>query len=288
MASTPVTPTTENNMPTAAQAAEQALNAQINEQQNQETATPQQTNQQVDPPDSTQSQPQNQPSNQQPQSQTQQQNQEPTQEEIQQALNLQKLLMDPKTAPSALRMMGELLGLQVSPNQPAPQQNENKQPSIGEIVAASLGEEYKFLAPQLAKAFEQVISTQVAPLQTQIQQTKMETEFNEAVAKLNKTSNGDFDKHEAAILQLMDRLKPAAGVSVHDYLNELYTLAKGKSPIINTPQKQVQQVVDKMKQNAQENIPSPSAATENRVVKGPALPTLAQAIEAAARGETFE
>lgn len=282
MSTTQVTPSTENSQPTITQAVEQAIASQEVDASN-----PQQTNQQVVPPDSSQS-PQEKAANQQTQPQTQTQIQEPTSEEIKQALNLQRMLMDPKTAPAALKMMGEMLGLEVAPQKQQTTQEAAKQPTIAEILTANLGEEYKFLAPNLAKAMEQIVGLHVAPLQTQLQQNKLEVEFNNAVAELNKTSQGDFDKHQATVLQLMDRLKPGQGVSIHDYLNELYSLAKGKSPLVSTPNKQVQQVVDKMQRNAQENIPSPSAATENRVVKGPALPTLEQSIMAALNGESFE
>lgn len=283
--------TSPTAMPTLQESVERAVNTQEIQQtqitqttetqpvvqpQTQETQTQQQT-QQTQETQTQQTQ------------QTQAQPTAPTAEEQKAALNIYNLLNDPKTAPSVVKMLAESLGLKIdTPQTQQTQPTQTKEPTIEEIIANNLGEEYRFLAPNLAKAITQVIDLRVTPIQRRVDESRAEVEFNTAITKLNETSKGDFQKHESAILQLMDRLKPGAGVSVHDYLNELYTLAKGKSPISTAPASQVQQVVDRMQKNAQENLPSPSAATENRVIKGPALPTLEESIAAALKGERFE
>lgn len=281
--------TTANPLPSLEQSVTQAIESQgtqqvqQTQQQNVENTQTQQT-QQTQETQTQQSQ-----QTQEPQVQQQQQQQQPTAEEVtaqqkeqEQALNVYRLLNDPNTAPAVVKMLAEQLGI----TQPQVK-NTQKEPGVAEILQQALGEEYSFLAPKLAEGIEKVIERAVTPLQQQVQRESAKVEFQTALDRINNTTKGDFNKYESKITALMDEIKPAPGVSVEKYLSNLYTIAKnsgGPPP----PSQQVQQVVNRMQQNAQERIPSPSAATENRVVKGPVLPSLEDAISAALRGERFE
>jgi hypothetical protein len=204
--------------------------------------------------------------------------------ETEKALNVYKMLNDPNTAPAVIKMLAEQIGLvgEKVEKKEAPQA-----PSPADILTQALGEEYAFLAPKLAAGLDAYTKAVITPLEQRIQQNSIAAEYDKAVNKLNSDTKGEFAKMDSQISALMDEIKPAPGVSVEKYLNNLYLIAKNSSPA-STPAPQVQKVVERMTQNAQERLPSPSAATENRVVKGPALPSLDDAIAAALRGERFQ
>ena len=203
----------------------------------------------------------------------------PSREEQEQALNVYRMLNDPKTGPHVAKMLAERFGI-LQPEK----REEPKRPTAADYLAQSLGSEYAFLAPKLASGLEGYIQSVVAPLQEQFQRSQVAQEFSQATESLNSSTRGDYAKHESKIVELMDIMRPAPGVPIKSYLSHLYTIAKGSPP----PTGAVQRTVERMTRNAQEALPPPSAATENKVIKGPALPSLQVAIEAALRGERFQ
>lgn len=205
----------------------------------------------------------------------------PSQEEINKALNVYKALNDPNAGPQLVKMLAEQLGI----TQKEVKQ-ELKQPGAIDFLKGALGPDYEFLAPKLATGIEGYIQSVLNPLQENIQRNRAEFEYNTAISTLQDQTKGDFQKHQDGILKLMDVVKPAPGVSTRQYLETLYKMAKAEKPV--PPASVATKVVERMTKNAQENLPSPSAATENRIVKGPALPSVADAVMAALRGERFE
>lgn len=207
----------------------------------------------------------------------------PSAEEVQKALGLYNLLNNPETAPQVIQMLGKQLGLIKEPEAP-----RQKPPTISDIVKSSLGEEYAFLGEKLAPAFEQALNAAIAPIQQQLAQTSIKAEFENARQRLNSKTEGDFGKFESEITKLMDTLRPADGVPIEGYLEHLYTVAKYQKGAAPISRETAKKVVTKIQQTAQERLPSPSAASEPRIVKGPKLPSLEDAIAAALRGERFE
>ena len=209
--------------------------------------------------------------------------QKPSQAEMDQALGLFNLLRNPETAPRAAEMLARQFGIIKDPPK-----EETKSPGIKDIIAASLGPEYAFLAEKLGPAMEQAIGSAMAPHIRQTQMNQIQAEFTEARRDLDVATKGDFVKNEAAIIKMMDRMRPADGVPIKDYLNDLYTLAKSSKSQSQVSRETAGKVVSQIKQNASERLPSPSAVPETKMVKGPNRPTLAESIAAAVRGERFE
>jgi DNA primase len=219
--------------------------------------------------------------------QVQQQTQEPTAEEVAErdrAVNIYRMLNDPQMGPGIVKMLAEQLGIPLQPSTP---ETKPPVPSIKDIITQHLGEEHAFLAPALAPAVEKAVQQLVQPIQRQLMESLVQNEYQNAISQINTETQGDFKKHEPKIVTLMDQFKPGPNVPIKAYLTNLYTLAKATVPT-PPPARQVQTVVQRMVKNAQERLPSPSAATESKVVKGPALPTLEEAVMAAIRGEKFE
>ena len=212
-----------------------------------------------------------------------QETQTPSQAEMDQALGLFNLLRNPETAPRAAEMLARQFGIIKDPPVKAEQP-----PGIKDIIAASLGPEYAFLAEKLGPAMEQAIGSAMAPHIRQTQMNQIQAEFTEARRDLDVATKGDFVKNEAAIIKMMDRMRPADGVPIKDYLNDLYTLAKSSKSQSQVSRETAGKVVSQIKQNASERLPSPSAVPETKMVKGPNRPTLAESIAAAVRGERFE
>lgn len=254
----------ENENPTLESAVSSAVDSSVSETQE----TPTEAQQTQETPQETQTQ------------ETTQQAEGPSSQEIEQAMNVYRILNDPSTAPHVVRALAEKMGLIQPPVTP-----KEEKPSLSALLSQSLGDEYAFLAPKLAPALESAFSSALAPLQQQIQRTAVENEYNRAVAELNAETKGGYGQVEQKISDLMDVMKPAPGVPLKTYLANLYRIAGGPAPSVTQG---VQKVVNRMVQNANERIPSPSAATENKIVKGPKLPTVDEAVLAAMRGETFE
>jgi hypothetical protein len=211
----------------------------------------------------------------------------PADEDAQRAMQFWQALQNPETQPHVIEFLAKQAGysLQKAQTEAAPQ--ETAPTSVGEILAQHLGEEYAFLAPKLGSALEQALNAVVGPLREEIVRSRVTSEFDRATAALNERTKGEFKTHEKEIVGLMQRIKPAEGVPLQDYLDDLYHLAKAKkAPSSST--ETAKKVVQRIQKNAQEALPSPSAATDARVLKGPNLPTLDEALAAAARGVTFE
>jgi hypothetical protein len=192
-----------------------------------------------------------------------------------QALQIYEALMNPSTAQSAIEFLAKQSGYQLQPVQAAPK----VEPGIKELIAQELGSDYEFLAPRLGTAIENVINKALAPIQEQIQQTKITNEFDRAMADLNSETKGEFGKMEADVVKVMQRMRPAEGVSTKEFLRDAYTLAKaGKAP---SPAQHQKAVVERLNKTAQEALPSPAAATET--VRVSDQQTLESAITEAAK-----
>lgn len=203
----------------------------------------------------------------------------------QRAVDLFNALNDPQHASNVLEFLARQAGYELKAPQPA-QTQQVKEPGIADLIAESLGEEYQFLAPKLGPAIEAALNRAINPLRQEIQQTKLSSEVDRAISDLS-TENKDFKQLEPEIAKLMKTMQPAPGVSYKDYLSNLTHIARAKTGN-RVPQTTATAVVQRIAQNAKEALPSPSAATENRIIRGPARPTLDEAIAAALNGQLFE
>jgi hypothetical protein len=208
-----------------------------------------------------------------------------TQSEAELALQFYRALQDPNAAPAMVEFLAKQVGLNVQPTiKAAP---ETPEPSIQDLITKELGEEYGFIAPKLGSAIEKVLGKFIEPLRAEQQKIAAVNEYDKAVAKLNAQTGGDFQKLEPEIVKAMEVLRPSDKATTEQYLSYLYKTVKGQN-IQQVTQQAATKVVEKIQRNASEASPSPSAATDSRVIDGPSMPTLDQAIAAAVKGMQFK
>lgn len=176
---------------------------------------------------------------------------------VAQAMQIYEALNNPNTAPAAVEFLAKQLGYSLQ--QPSAQTPAQPEPELGikELIAKELGDDYAFLAPKLGGAIENVINRVLGPMQQQMQRTQVTNEFDRAMADLNAETKGDFGKNEAEIVKVLQRLRPADGVSTKEFLRDAYNLARA-----GKPSAAANAVVSKINQRAQESLPSPAAGAE--------------------------
>ena len=187
----------------------------------------------------------------------------PSQEQIAQAMQIYQALNNPNTAPAAVEFLAKQLGFSLSsvqqPSAPSPREKEAEL-GIKEMIAKELGDDYAFLAPKLGGAIENVINRALGPMQEQMQRTQVTNEFDRAMADLNTETKGDFGKHENEIVKVLQRLRPADGVSTKEFLRDAYNLARAGKPSSSS-----KAVIKAINERAQESLPSPAAGSAVRV-----------------------
>lgn len=179
----------------------------------------------------------------------------PSQEQIAQAIQIYQALNNPNTAPAAVEFLAKQLGYSLSQPSVQPTQSEAEM-GIKEMIAKELGDDYAFLAPKLGGAIENVINRALGPLQQQMQRTQVTNEFDRAMADLNAETKGEFSKHENEIVKVLQRLRPADGVSTKEFLRDAYNLARAGRP---SPSGKA--VINRINERAQESLPSPAAGS---------------------------
>ncbi len=170
-------------------------------------------------------------------------------EETKEAKALFKLLKDPSTQKETLRVLAERAGLLKSDT--SPKQQEKTVKTILSILEEDLGDNLKFIAPQLAKSLEKILEqerqTQTERF-TQLEADRVSNSVEIAKDKLSRETKGDSGKLWPKMESLSDKIKPAEGSSPYEYLKILYTLASadGQKSTIK------REVNDKINKNAKD------------------------------------
>ncbi|HET6990536.1 MAG TPA: hypothetical protein VFJ43_04395, partial [Bacteroidia bacterium] len=120
------------------------------------------------------------------------------------ANRLYKALRNPQTAGPIVAALAAQAGLHLTSESTKTEVREAKK-SIQDKVAEALGDQYKFLAPQLGKAIESALEvereTHSAEIQ-QIRQNQIERDVITAYERLNRETKGESKKLEARMTAL--------------------------------------------------------------------------------------
>lgn len=210
---------------------------------------------------------------------------------VQQLTDFQAALTDnPETALSALaQQFGFTVAKPATEPTAAPEETAF---NAEQVVAAELGDDLAFLAPQLTKAVtklaEHIADQKIQPIQNET--TAQSARQAEAQVTQLLTTFGekrpDWETHRPAMEELSQKLQPN-GMDELDYLDLLYRSVGGAT--VTTPSTTAS-VVEKIVRAAAASDDAPrSALTDSRVTQKPAaLPTFTEAAAAAERGEDWE
>lgn len=199
------------------------------------------------------------------------------------SLLLYNALKDPKLRGPVILALAQEAGLNFNP--PTTKVEEKKQEkAIRELVAETLGPEYKFLADKLGTVIEEVVGR----LESQNNETRLEQqqqqilrETNETLAKLAKETKGESRKLEAKMVQLMDKFPSGPNTSVDEYIRGIYSLASG-GRVAQTTKTQIADKIRNNSKNAPERLRSAGASETGKEPEFRGKGALKKAVEFAA------
>lgn len=203
-------------------------------------------------------------------------------EEINQALALMKNMTNPETQRQFVENMAQQLG--IIQKETGASKTEIKNQTL-DILNKHLGEENSYLSEQLAGAIDELLDIKVnKPLsQTKLEQKAQEvkTEVDRVYEKMS-TAHSDFQALEPKIVELMAEISPGPKATMESYLERLYNIAKGNSPVVDVKKeanKQTAKTIAKITKNAKETAKNVSSdVDEARVQKGSHRPTAREAV----------
>jgi hypothetical protein len=175
-----------------------------------------------------------------------------------------------------------------------PEQRQGMVQELGDVISddvrQSLGPEYEDLAERLAPAIrkvaERVAAETARPLVEEQNRLLRESAERESAAAIQvfEKAHPDFRKHEKAMVELSQRLKPAQGMGEQDYLRALYTVVTASSSEGDTAKRLIKRINSSTKSDSGGNrVPSREVNVEPS-----ALPSFEDAAAAARRGERWE
>lgn len=154
-------------------------------------------------------------------------------EETKAAANLFRLLKNPETQVNVIEMLAKQAGV-LKMEIKTEKQADAAADKVLSIFEEELGEDYKFLAPRLEKAvekfFDKRFEERTKDIRADNEASKAERLANEAeTAILNLFKEiPDATNYQTEMTALMDKMKPAAGVSRGEYLRNLYRIASSE------------------------------------------------------------
>lgn len=152
-----------------------------------------------------------------------------TADQLKEAASLYKLLSDPVTQKDALRVLATQAGI-ISGDKPPETKKEatTAAKKTLEILENALGTELKWLAPKLATAFDEMREQDRESTKKELdtlKQGQVAKEVDQAYELLARETKGESRKFESKMVGLADKLYPAPGMSVQEYVRHLYTIA---------------------------------------------------------------
>lgn len=165
-------------------------------------------------------------------------------EELKQAKGLFKLLKNPQTQKSTLKILAEQAGVLEKPAENKTELKQQKK-DLKSILEEKLGPDLKWLVPKLGDAMEEILEQERGSLYSLQEQQKVD-ELVRATEKLNRETKGDFQRQESRMSQLADEILPAPGMSVEKYVRHLYSIASSERRGNQTQSK----LVDRINRNA--------------------------------------
>jgi len=166
--------------------------------------------------------------------------------ELDESKRLYLALRDPKMRGPILAALAAQAGVNLTTESKSSEVKEAKK-SITKAVEEALGDEYKFLAPKLGKAFEAALQIQAEENEAQLSEIRtqqIERDVTTAYEKLSRETKGESKKLEAKMATLSEEI-PIGTMTVEKYIRRLYSLA-----VTESQQSSARKVADKIRKNA--------------------------------------
>jgi len=184
--------------------------------------------------------------------------------EVKESKNLYKLLKDPSTQKSVLRVLAEKAGVFVDPPSTKVEVKEAKK-DFKKILEEKLGPDLKWLVPKLGDALEEMFDQEREENQSKLSSIEEKDTANEVLRvseKLNRETKGEYKKLEARMNQLADEILPAPGQSVEKYCRNLYAIASSERRG-NTEKNKLADKINRNANNASERLRSTSGQSSS-------------------------
>ena len=150
-------------------------------------------------------------------------------QQITEAKALYKLLSDPATQKETLTILAQRAGIELGGKPPETKKEEKAViKKTVEILEEALGKDLAWLAPKLAGAFDKMREEDRATTQKELDKlsaNQVTKEVDTAYETLARETKGESRKFESKMVGLADKLYPAPGMSVMEYVRHLYTIA---------------------------------------------------------------
>lgn len=170
---------------------------------------------------------------------------------VKDAKALYKLLKNPETSKGVIKTLAERAGIAIGDKDTKTEVKKEAR-SLSERIAKHLKtgkEDYTFLAPMLAAAFEEILEEQKADSKKEIKELtdrQLGEEIDRAFEKLARETKGESNKLKKQINALSDEIHPGPGMSVYKYIRHLYTIASSSQGASGIKKN----IADKMNRNA--------------------------------------
>lgn len=145
-----------------------------------------------------------------------------TEEDLEDAKRLYRALKNPQTSERTIRLLAADLGLDFDTKG----EKKDAKDAILDALETELGQ-YKFLAPQLKKAFDKILGEHTKSIDQKfdnLQREKIITDANTATQEMLR--DAEFANLYPRIMKLMDEVHPAKNVPPKTHLKRLFALAK--------------------------------------------------------------
>lgn len=148
---------------------------------------------------------------------------------LKEAKNLFRLITNPASQKQAIEILARSAGIQLGGGAPESKKEAKEIANdTVKILEEALGENLKWLAPKLATALDKLRDADREENKKSLASLKasqIEKEVDQAYAELRRETKGVSAKFENRMVTLADKLLPAAGMSVAEYVRHLYTIA---------------------------------------------------------------
>ena len=192
-----------------------------------------------------------------------------------------------------LKILASQVGANVTVNEGDKQPTAKEKTAIIDILTKNLGENYSFMAPQLAAALEEILSDRVDSKFAAEDVRKEATIVEQEVINLVKEdgiSETDKPKIANAMQSLFKSMPPSYNniAELKEYTKNIYTLASMNVKKNGKAKDEVKNRINRQKRNLQDEEPSSVSAGNLSVRKRPKDLTHRQAVAAALSGVQFE
>lgn len=197
-----------------------------------------------------------------------------------QAQQLFKALKDPEQAPQIIEFIAKQAGYGKIET---PKEAQEAKDAVLEALQESLGPDFEFLTPKLSKAINKILETKLTEHTRDIREdiaqereAKIRTETTSAYTTISQKYFGKDEMPQnimSEMSKLMEYYKPAAGMNVSEYLNDMLQTAAARLDIDIKKVKQTNQNNERISKNRNDAVgrlaSERGAVTESKVIGTP-------------------